>query len=123
MSYITLNSYAEETLSAAKAINQVCKYSPIWELSSDGKTISKIRGEISSETITIPTSFQISELLPKLVTRVKPYYTTAFLTFANYASMWYPDAPLYQLELIALALLIEDEEKKNIYNEEEEDPF
>lgn len=106
---------------ALSTINATYSYSPIWYLSKED-TISKEKTEGS---IPMPTTLQISDIVKALCDSANPYEIAHYTAYMTQAAHWFSAATLVEVQLLALALLIDNigyfvEERGDIVDE---DPF
>lgn len=107
---------------AAGIVTQRCQYPAIWYLDMISRTISK---EKTENCVPIPTGFQIGDLVKGMFPIKEPI--PMFLSYCTGIAYSYPEAELYEIQLLTLAHLLEGSLKrlnKTVNRDElEDDPF
>lgn len=99
---ITQELYAQ-IYSAANIVTEHCQYADIWFIDKASKTISK---EKTTDSIKVPTGFQIGDIIKTLLPE-EANKVAMFSAYNTMMSYMYPEAELYELQLLTLAHMFE----------------
>jgi hypothetical protein len=101
----SITSIMEKNIrSAAVVINDFCHYKR--QLKMVDYKILIYNDNDSNPGIALPTQQQISTLMLEICKESEPYQLVNFLTFVGHIALYFPNANLYELELITLANLV-----------------